>query len=87
MGSQNAECIYQAGSYEWSVPLPMCKSSDVPDPITVPTEQTPTDSPDPDQNDKDITTEDPQPEDCSDGRFSLGCWREPRVSLLFFFNF
>ena len=80
MGSQNAECIYQAGSYQWSVPLPTCKSADVPDPITVPTEQSPTDSPD-DPNDKDITTEDPQPEDCSDGRFSLACWREPRVSF------
>jgi len=82
MGAQNAECIYQAGSYEWSAPLPYCKSEDVPDPITVPTEQTPTDLPDDNQNDKDITTEDPQPEDCSDGRFSLGCWREPRNQII-----
>jgi len=76
VGAQNAECIYNSGSYQWSSALPSCNSlsTDIPDNIATESTEKPTTIKD--------KEEEETPVDCSDGRFSFSCLSKPRNQLI-----
>ena len=62
--------------------MPRCEPLDkeeLPNPI-VTTEPTTIYAPSDETDNNDDNEDDEEPVDCSDGRFALACWREPRVS-------